>query len=151
MSAYTLLKFVHVLAAIVALGFNLSYGIWLSRASRRAELREQVLRGIDLVDHRVASPAYALLLITGVSIVLVGDLDFRTLWIASSLVLYFLSAALGVFGFTPTLRRQIAALESEGSDSPRFQELSGRVTLFFILSTLPMVIIVFLMVTKPTL
>ena len=151
MSAYTLLKFVHVLAAIVAVGFNLSYGMWLSRAARQPEHREQVLRGIQLLDQRFANPAYAVLLVTGVSIVLVGDLDFRTFWIATSIVLFVISGALGFFGFTPALRNQIGVLEAEGNDSPRFQELSKRVTLLGILTTLPIIVIVFLMVTKPTL
>jgi hypothetical protein len=34
MSAYTILKFAHVLLAIVAVGFNASYGVWIARAAR---------------------------------------------------------------------------------------------------------------------
>ena len=31
---YTLAKFLHVIFAIIAVGFNASYGIWLARAAR---------------------------------------------------------------------------------------------------------------------
>jgi hypothetical protein len=37
--AYEVLKFLHVLFAIVAVGFNASYGIWLARAARSATTR----------------------------------------------------------------------------------------------------------------
>ena len=33
MSVYLILKFLHVLLAIVAIGFNVSYPIWLARAA----------------------------------------------------------------------------------------------------------------------
>jgi hypothetical protein len=39
MTLYVLLKFVHVLLAIVAIGFNASYGVWLVRAGREPELQ----------------------------------------------------------------------------------------------------------------
>ena len=37
MSLYSVLKFFHVLLAIVAVGFNASYGIWLARAAKEPE------------------------------------------------------------------------------------------------------------------
>ena len=149
-SAYTLLKFVHVFAAIVAVGFNVSYGIWLSQAARQPQHREHVLRGIRLLDQRFANPAYGVLLITGLIMVWVGDLNLTAFWIATSLGLFVLSGAIGFFGFTPTLRRQIDVLAAEGSDSPAFAQLSRKATLLGILTTLPILVIVFLMVTKPT-
>ena len=36
---YEVLKFFHVLFAIVAVGFNASYGIWLAKAARSATTR----------------------------------------------------------------------------------------------------------------
>jgi hypothetical protein len=55
--AYTILKWVHVLMAIIAVGFNASYGVWLARAARAPEHESHVLRGIKVLDDRFANPA----------------------------------------------------------------------------------------------
>ena len=51
---YLLLKWLHVLAAIVAVGSNVTYGIWVARASRNPKALPFTLRGIQLIDDRVA-------------------------------------------------------------------------------------------------
>lgn len=43
--AYTIIKWVHVLMAIIAVGFNASYTVWLARAARSPEHQGYVLRG----------------------------------------------------------------------------------------------------------
>jgi hypothetical protein len=55
---YLLLKWLHVLAAIVAIGANVTYGIWIARASRNPDVLPFTLRGIKLIDDRIANPAY---------------------------------------------------------------------------------------------
>ncbi len=63
-----------------------------------------------------------------------------------------LAVLLGLFVYTPTLRSQIRVLDSEGaSSSPAFQALSKRGTIVGMALAVDVVIIVFLMVTKPTL
>jgi hypothetical protein len=64
MTAYSILKWVHVLMAITALGANITYGLWLSRAARESGHLSFTLRGIKALDDRIANPAYGLLLIT---------------------------------------------------------------------------------------
>ena len=72
MSLYTFLKFLHIVFAIVAIGFNVSYGIWLRRAATEPEHAAHILRGVRLLDDRFATPAYVLLLVTGVLMVFVA-------------------------------------------------------------------------------
>jgi hypothetical protein len=45
MTLYEFLKFLHVLFAIVAVGFNLSYALWLSRAPKDPEHALSLLSG----------------------------------------------------------------------------------------------------------
>jgi uncharacterized membrane protein len=78
--------------AIVAIGFNVSYGIWLRRAATEPEHAAHILRGVKLLDDRFATPAYVLLLVTSVLMVFVGDISYSTFWIASGLVLYVVSS-----------------------------------------------------------
>lgn len=150
MTTYDVLQFVHVLLAIVALGFNASYGVWLTRARREPAQLPYVLDTVKFLDDRFANPAYGLLLVTGVAMVLVEDLGFGTLWISAAMTLYVVMVLVGVLGYSPALRRQLA-LSAEGrTGSDEFAAASQRATLFGILTSVLVVAIVFLMVTKPT-
>jgi len=149
LTTYDFFKFLHVLMAIVAVGFNASYGIWLARAAREPEHQAHVLRGIKVLDDRFANPAYALLLVTGLVMVWVGDLELTQFWLAGGLTLYVVAVVLGLFVYTPTLRGQIQALQT--GDTAGLQRLSARGTAVGAALAVDVVIIVFLMVTKPTL
>ena len=151
LATYTTLKFLHVLLAIIAVGFNASYGIWLAAAARQPEHEGFVLRRIKILDDRFANPAYALLLVTGLSMVWVGHLDLATFWLATALVLYGVLLVLGLGVYTPTLRRQIRAFDDQGPASPEFRTLARRGTLVGAGLGVVVVVIIFLMVTKPTL
>jgi uncharacterized membrane protein len=69
---YLLIKLLHVLAAAIAVGANVTYAIWIAAGSRDPKTLPFALRGVKLIDDRLANPAYGLLLITGVAMVLVG-------------------------------------------------------------------------------
>jgi uncharacterized membrane protein len=146
---YTISKLVHILLAIVAIGFNASYGVWLARARREPEHLPHVLHGIKTLDDRFANPAYALLLVTGLVMVTVGNIPLTTFWIAAALVLWVTVVAIGLGVYTPTLRRQIRVLEAEGPDSGEYARLSIRATLVGIVTMIPIALILILMVFKP--
>lgn len=111
-TSYTILKFIHVLLAIIAVGFNASYGIWIARAAREPEHELHVLRGIKILDDRFANPGYGLLLVTGLAMVVVGDVPLSQLWLKLALGLYGATALIAIFVYSPTLRRQIKMLEA---------------------------------------
>ncbi len=146
---YTTTKLVHIVLAIVAIGFNASYGVWLTRARREPEHLGHVLRGIKMLDDRFANPAYALLLVTGLVMVTVGNIPLTTFWIAAALVLWVTVVAIGLGLYTPTLRRQIRVLEAEGRDSPAYARLSTRATFVGLVTMIPVALILVLMVFKP--
>ncbi len=148
---FDVMKFLHILFAIIAVGFNASYGIWLARAAKQPEHQAHVLRGIKILDDRFANPAYGLLLVTGLIMVATSPFELTTFWIALALALYALAIVIGVLVYTPTLRKQIRSLEADGADSPEFQRLSTRNRVVGILLAVDVVVIVFLMVSKPTL
>ncbi|MEW5757325.1 MAG: DUF2269 family protein [Pseudomonadota bacterium] len=147
--SYLLLKWLHVLAAIVAVGANVTYGIWLLHASRNSEALPFTLRGIKLIDDRIASPAYGLLLVTGLVMVFIVKLPLTTPWLMTALVLYVLAVLVGLLGYTPTLRRQIQLLDREGFQSPRYQALARRGAMLGVVLAVLVMVIVFLMVVKP--
>ncbi len=148
---FLLVKWIHVLSAITAVGANITYGIWISRASREPNVLPFVLRNIHLIDRRVANPGYVLLLITGLTMALTLPIPLTTPWLLTALVLYGLAALLGAVFYAPVVRNQIRLLESEGFESPNYQAVARRSSLFGILVTWDVVVIVFLMVVKPAL
>jgi uncharacterized membrane protein len=151
MTWYTVLKFVHVLLAIVAVGANVTYGIWLARAARDPRHLPFALRGVQVLDDRIANPAYILLLITGLAMLHAGPLSITTPWILSSLVLYVAGMAVGVLGYAPGLRRQIAVLDADGPDAPEFARLAARGQRLGMVLAVLVVAIIYLMVARPAL
>jgi uncharacterized membrane protein len=151
MSLYEILKFFHVMLAIVAVGFNASYGIWITRAAKEPEHELHVLRTIRILDDRFANPCYALLLVLGIWMTLIGPWELTTFWIAAALALYVVVAVLAAAVYSPSLRRLIALLEAGGRDTPEYAALSKRGGSVGALLGVLVTAIVFLMVTKPTL
>lgn len=151
MNGYLWLKLVHVLSAIVAVGTNVTYFVWLARARTRASPHDlYVLEGIKILDSRLANPGYVLLPLTGVGMVLVGDLSFSTLWIATAIVLYvFLGAFAGIL-FAPALRRQTEALRVGGPGSADYAAAARRTMVLGAITMVPIAGILYLMVMKPT-
>jgi len=148
---YTITKFIHVLLAIIAVGFNASYGIWLARAaSAPRDTQSHGLRTIKIIDDRFANPAYGLLLLSGLFMVWSAGYPLTTRWIASALFLYVILVLVGLFVYTPTLREQIRLLESVGPESADYLRVASRGRTVGIVLAVVAVAIVFLMVAKPT-
>src|SRR5207249_3394710 len=101
------------------------------------------------LDDYIANPCYGLLLVTGLALRFVGWSSF-TRWMLSAIVLYVVLVVIALAGYSPALRRQIAALEMEGATSTSYARWAGRARITGI-ATIPLVLaIVFLMVVKPS-
>lgn len=146
-----ILKFIHVLSAITAVGANFTYAIWLGRAEKEPSVLPFVVRNIRLIDQRLANPCYGLLLITGLIMAFVIPIPLSTPWLLTALVLYVLAAALGGAVYAPALRTQLRALDEGGFESPAYRAASRRGTILGVIVTLDVLLIVFLMVVKPAL
>src|SRR5690348_9436374 len=116
---YFIVKLIHILLAIVAVGFNASYGVWLARSDGKPEL-SAVLQTIRVLDNRFANPAYGLLFLSGLLLVFVGHLSLTTVWIDIGLGLWVVLIVGGVALYSPTLRRQIQLAESGAGAGPEY-------------------------------
>jgi uncharacterized membrane protein len=146
---YPWLKTLHILFAIVAVGLNISYGIWQARATREPEHMGYALRGIKFLDDRVANPAYGGLLIVGILLVLLGPWEFTQFWVLAAIALYLVMGTVAFFFYSPLLKRQIAAYEASGAATPEFAALGARARLVGIVLAVIVVTIIMLMVVKP--
>lgn len=148
MSVILILKLVHVLAAIVAVGANVTYGFWLRLAGRDRERLLFAIEGVRWLDRRIANPMYGVVLVTGVLMVLAGAYSFETGWIAAAIVLYVLVAILGIAVFAPAIRRQLAEAERDPTSSA-YAEAAARTTRLGLATTAIVFVIVVLMIAKP--
>ena len=149
MDWYPWLKALHIMFAIVAVGLNISYGIWQARAAREPEHMGYALRGIKFLDDRVANPSSAGLLIVGILLVVLGPWEFTQFWIYASIALYVALGVVAFFLYSPTLKRQIAAYEAGGAASSAFAALGSRARVVGIVLAAIVVAIILLMVVKP--
>ncbi len=149
---YTTVKFIHILLAIIAFGFNATYGIWLARAKPHPEHLDFALRGVKILDDYFANPAYLLLLVSGLTMVFVAGYNIlTTFWLLTALVLWLIAIVLGYAVYTPTLSRQIRVLATKGPESAEFRRLSTRGTVLGIILAVVVLAILVMMVFKPTL
>ena len=148
---FLLVKWIHILSAITAVGANITYGIWIAQASRQPKVLPFVLRNIHLIDSRVANPCYGLLLITGLTMAFTAPIPLTTPWLVTALVLYVAAALVGIVLYAPIVRQQISVLEADGFDAPAYQAIARRSTWMGAAVTLDVIAIVFLMVVKPAL
>ena len=149
---YLPLKLVHVLSAIIAVGTNVTYFVWLAAMKDRPAAEQSfALDTIKKLDSRLANPAYGILPLTGVIMILVSDgWAFTTFWILFAIGLYIL---VGVFGgalFAPSLRRQTELVASDGSGSAAYEAAGRRTRVTGLLTMLPVAGILYLMVMKQT-
>jgi uncharacterized membrane protein len=147
-TAYTIVKYIHIILAIVAVGFNSSYGIILAGAGKNKELLDFALRTIRVLDNRFANPAYAGLVISGLGMLHLGKISIKTHWVLGSLGLLAIMIPLAIV-YARLTRKQLAALAAEGPDGAEYQRL-GRINLMAGLAMFVMVFVILgFMVFKP--
>lgn len=149
MSLVALLLLAHVLLALITIGGNLTNTLWLRLGEREPEHLAYTIRGIRAIDRAVANPAYALLFVTGIALVLVTGIPLTTGWLAVAIAIYVAAAILGYFVFGPVVRAELAALERDGVDAPEYLRRRSQARSLAIVTTTMVLVILALMVAKP--
>jgi uncharacterized membrane protein len=147
--AFLIVKYIHILAAITAVGLNISYAIWLIRAQRDLAHTAFTLKGIKFLDDRIANPSYGVLLLTGLLMVVLLPIPITTLWILIALVLYAILVVLAISQYTPTLRKQIKLAEAGDTTSAEFTGLARRSQVLGQALGVIVLVILAMMVFKP--
>ena len=146
---YPYVKTLHILFAIIAVGFNASYAIWLVRGQRDPAHLAFAVKGVKFMDDYIANPCYLLLLLSGLAMAfVVGRWGFQR-WIVAALVLWVILMGVGYRVYTPTLSKQIRTLAAEGADSPAYKALDRRQNVVGIGLVVLVLAILVLMVFKP--
>ena len=151
-----LFLFLHVLGAIVALGFSLTYGLWTARGDREGgERRVFALRTVSWIDGRLTTPAYVMQAVTGVILILlIGTELLELAWLELGIGLYVLLTVIAMSRYTPLFRRQIALAERLAAGEQveaDYETAASTARTWGLVVTAITVVIVFLMVWKPAL
>ena len=150
MSFYLVLKFIHIAAAIAAVGANISYGVWNARSAGEPAHLGFALKGIKFLDDRIANPAYGVVLLSGLIMVFVGSWGFK-LWIALALILFAIMIAVAVALYSPLLRKMIQAVDAGSTASAEFAGMARQNRILGGVFGLIVALILVMMVFKPNL
>jgi uncharacterized membrane protein len=149
---YPIVKWIHILCAIVSLGANLTYFPWFIRVKKNRESLVFTLSTIRILDNWIANPAYVLAYITGEIMMRVGGhIHYSTPWMAVSLVLYAAISVLGLFIYAPMLKKQQKLAQTVGPDDANYQRVSRNGIILGTVIVILTIGITFLMVNKPLL
>ena len=147
---YLVFKFLHLLAAIVAVGSNITYGVWSVRSANDSAHLAFALKGVKFLDDRIANPAYGVLLVTGLVMVFM-QWKITALWIVIALILFAAIVVLGVAVYSPLLKNQIRLVEAGQTSSPEYARLAGLSRRFGPGLGIIVLVILVMMVFKPSL
>lgn len=149
-SWYLVLKFIHILSAIVAIGASATYGVWAARMAREPAHASFALKGIKFIDNRIANPAYGVLFLSGLIMVFAGNWGFQ-LWVVVAIVLFIAIAVLGFAVVAPLVRDQIRLADAGDTASPEFRRIAARSRTIGPTLGILVLVILAMMVFKPTL
>ena len=152
MTTVQILLTVHILAALVAVGATVSYFFWLRRAVLFPESRTFTLETIRLLERRMVTPAYVIVLLTGLGLIDRASWGWSTPWLELSILLFIV--LMGLVGVhARVIKGQIALAEGESDDSAGYDaaHARGRVLILLAAKVVVVIALVYLMVFKPPL
>jgi uncharacterized membrane protein len=152
---YLAVKALHILSVVLFLGNIITGVFWMVHADLGGELRAraQALEGIIASDRWFTMPGVTLIIVTGVTLALLGHIPIlSTRWIAWSLVLFGISGLAFAFFVAPLQKKLLANVRAglAGSwDEAAYKKLSRSWQIWGAVATLAPVAALFLMVMKP--
>ena len=154
MSAYFLIKTIHIVSATILFGTGLGIAFFMFRSWFTDDLREKLfaLRTTVLADYLFTAPAAVLQPLTGAWLIWKGGFAWTDGWLLATYILYAIAAAcwLPVVWIQIRLKRIVTA--SLASHAPLPREYHRLFRLWFALgwpAFLGLVAVFFLMVIKP--
>lgn len=146
-----LLWYIYLLLLIIAVGPNVTYPLWIQRATANREVLPFILKGIKAISDRIVLPATGLALIAWVLMVYVSGLSLLIPWVLLTAVFWLAALLIGLLGYSPTLRKQIVLAESAGADTDEYKSAAWRGMILGIVIGLVALLILLLLAFQPAL
>jgi uncharacterized membrane protein len=152
-SLFAILLFLHVLGAIIAFGPGFAAMVVGPMVAREPQHANFFARTQLATSKRLVTPVALSMAVTGILLVLTAPERYQALWLAVSVVLYVVALVFAFVWQTPNGRRLVELTSTPpapGSPpSPEIPATAAKVRNGGIVLSLLVVVIVFLMVTKP--
>jgi len=147
---YELLLYIHIVSAVIWVGGAVYVQLLAIRVGRSDDPTEapRMARHFEALGRWVFVPAATLIIVTG-AVMTAQMWNFGQLWIAVSIGLWVLSAAIGAVFLAPGSKRAVALFEAEGPSSVAGRRVIGRLFLVSRLELVSFAVIIALMVFKP--
>jgi uncharacterized membrane protein len=147
---YPTLKFLHILFAIIAVGFTSTFGIIMGRAASAGRDGRELKFALQLLQvmARIAHVAFLVVLVTGIGIVQVVGFPWYA-WVKWSMALFAFAFLVGVFVLGPSITKRLRILDERGAGDPEFIAISKRSAMVGMGLSLVTLVILWLMVAKP--
>jgi hypothetical protein len=143
---YELLKLLHILLAIISVGFTSTFGI-IAATATPATLTTAL--GIIMRLEKITRVGFAGLVITGLMMGGVAGYGLRPLWFSGSFVISMVSMGLAIAIATPTLRAMTSAAAQTPPPGDELRRLGGRSRAVGMVLTFLSLTMIVLMVLKP--
>ncbi len=146
---YIGLKWLHIVAAAIAFGSNVTHFFWIIAANRDPVHRANILQLVKKIDDRLAVPAYAVMVACG-AVMWLWQWPLDSSWIVASLMLTALLSVMGI-SFGPFMRRWIHAAANPPAANQPLALLQLRLTCWWAGIVLTVPVVLWFMVRKPAL
>ena len=147
---YTVIKFVHVLAAIAWVGGAIMLDMLISQARRSGSQSDvlMLLAKTERYGKTFFSPSAVLVLVAGIVMASIGGI-MAAPWVSFGFLGVFISAGLGMGYLTPKSRQLRQMIEARGMQDPEAVALGSRMMLVSRIDLVLLVLVVAAMVFKP--
>ena len=147
---YNILKFLHILAAVVWVGGDILLQI-LAQLALRSTLPGRVAEfaaEVEMVGKRLFTPMSILVLVLGIGLVQLGDWGFGQAWVIIGLVGIAATIATGAGYLGRQAGKLTELIEAEGADAPAVRTKVRTILNVARIDILVLVAVIFVMVTK---
>jgi len=145
---YITLKWFHIVSACVGFGSNVAHLFWLMSANVDGVSGAEKLRVVKKIDDLMSVPAYVVTIGCGVTMWL-WTWPLNTSWIVVSATLATILTVMGI-SFGPFMHKWIKLAKEQQPGEAQLARLSKRLTWWWAGIIISVVLILYLMIWKPT-
>ncbi|MGI9120051.1 MAG: DUF2269 family protein [Acidimicrobiales bacterium] len=147
---YNVLKFLHIMAAVVWVGGAIllqamaQFALKSNLSGRAAEFAGEV----EVIGKRFFTPLSVVVLVLGIGLVQQGDWGFGKPWVILGMLGIVATIATGAGYLGPQMGKLAKVIEAEGADAPSVRTKMKTILNVARIDIVVLVVIIFVMVTK---
>jgi uncharacterized membrane protein len=152
-TVYVWLKAVHILGAVIWVGGGFTIQVYATRLMRADEMTRLAAfaKDVEQIGNRVFLPASIVVLVMGIIMVWYGPYQLSDLWVILGLLGIANTIVIGAAFLGPEAGRLGAMVEDHSPEDPEVQRRIRRIFMISRIDLAVLLLVIVVMVTKPTL